>query len=171
MHWLLALSQCQSAIETSYLSAKQIANDVDFFGCLFPEFGKGMIKKCRTSPDAFIQLALQLAQFRVGPLRSLMLLDVKGLHAPSLSLIVWIPLCSVGSESLLSDVRVVNDPHVQRRSDGDGSLVHLGGRSVCQSHGGRRCDGKQKHERSLRRTSGKYSAVGSRGLKNSQVKE
>ncbi|KAM8861501.1 carnitine O-palmitoyltransferase 1, muscle isoform 2-T3 [Synchiropus picturatus] len=56
--------QCQSVIETSYLSAKQIADDVDFHGCLFTEFGKGLIKKCRTSPDAFIQLALQLAQFR-----------------------------------------------------------------------------------------------------------
>ncbi|XP_039220864.1 carnitine O-palmitoyltransferase 1, brain isoform isoform X3 [Crotalus tigris] len=28
------------------------------------DFGKGHIKKCRTSPDAFIQLALQLAHFR-----------------------------------------------------------------------------------------------------------
>lgn len=45
--------------------AKGIADDVDFHGCLFNEFGKGLIKKCRTSPDAFIQLALQLAQYRV----------------------------------------------------------------------------------------------------------
>jgi len=45
--------------------AKGIADDVDFHDCLFNEFGKGLIKKCRTSPDAFIQLALQLAQYRV----------------------------------------------------------------------------------------------------------
>lgn len=76
----LACFQCQSVIEASYLSAKQIANDVDFFGCLFTEFGKGLIKKCRTSPDAFIQLALQLAQFRVGAMLSLMLSDVEHLH-------------------------------------------------------------------------------------------
>uniref|UniRef100_A0A3P8RA83 Carnitine O-palmitoyltransferase 1, muscle isoform n=1 Tax=Astatotilapia calliptera TaxID=8154 RepID=A0A3P8RA83_ASTCA len=57
-------NECQNVIETSYLSAKQIADDVDFHGYLFAEFGKGLIKKCRTSPDAFIQLALQLAQFR-----------------------------------------------------------------------------------------------------------
>lgn len=57
--------KCQSIIEASYVSAKQIADDVDFYGCLFQEFGKGLIKKCRTSPDAFIQMALQLAQFRV----------------------------------------------------------------------------------------------------------
>uniref|UniRef100_A0A4W6DP22 Carnitine O-palmitoyltransferase 1, muscle isoform n=1 Tax=Lates calcarifer TaxID=8187 RepID=A0A4W6DP22_LATCA len=56
--------ECQEVIETSYLSAKQIADDVDFHGYLFTDFGKGLIKKCRTSPDAFIQLALQLAQFR-----------------------------------------------------------------------------------------------------------
>uniref|UniRef100_A0A673ABX4 Carnitine O-palmitoyltransferase 1, muscle isoform n=1 Tax=Sphaeramia orbicularis TaxID=375764 RepID=A0A673ABX4_9TELE len=54
----------EEVIEASYLSAKQIADDVDFHGYLFNEFGKGLIKKCRTSPDAFIQLALQLAQFR-----------------------------------------------------------------------------------------------------------
>lgn len=57
--------QCKSLIEASYVSAKRIADDVDFYGCLFHEFGKGLIKKCRTSPDAFIQMALQLAQFRV----------------------------------------------------------------------------------------------------------
>ena len=27
--------------------------------------GKGFMKKCRTSPDAYIQMALQLAYFRV----------------------------------------------------------------------------------------------------------
>uniref|UniRef100_A0A673I3J5 Carnitine O-palmitoyltransferase 1, muscle isoform n=1 Tax=Sinocyclocheilus rhinocerous TaxID=307959 RepID=A0A673I3J5_9TELE len=55
---------CQEIIEGSYMIAKGIANDVDFHGCLFNEFGKGLIKKCRTSPDAFIQLALQLAHYR-----------------------------------------------------------------------------------------------------------
>ncbi|XP_051512130.1 carnitine O-palmitoyltransferase 1, liver isoform-like [Myxocyprinus asiaticus] len=55
---------CQEIIEGSYMVAKEIANDVDFHGCLFTEFGKGLIKKCRTSPDAFIQLALQLAHYR-----------------------------------------------------------------------------------------------------------
>nr|XP_055029635.1 carnitine O-palmitoyltransferase 1, muscle isoform isoform X2 [Misgurnus anguillicaudatus] len=55
---------CQEIIEGSYAVAKGIADDVDFHGCLFAEFGKGLIKKCRTSPDAFIQLALQLAYYR-----------------------------------------------------------------------------------------------------------
>uniref|UniRef100_A0A665UQ96 Carnitine O-palmitoyltransferase 1, muscle isoform n=1 Tax=Echeneis naucrates TaxID=173247 RepID=A0A665UQ96_ECHNA len=63
LQWQIT-KECQDAIGTSYLWAKQIADDVDFHGYLFTEFGKGLIKKCRTSPDAFIQLALQLAQFR-----------------------------------------------------------------------------------------------------------
>uniref|UniRef100_A0A8C2K516 Carnitine O-palmitoyltransferase 1, muscle isoform n=1 Tax=Cyprinus carpio TaxID=7962 RepID=A0A8C2K516_CYPCA len=58
------IPKCQEIIESSYMIAKGIANDVDFHGCLFNEFGKGLIKKCRTSPDAFIQLALQLAHYR-----------------------------------------------------------------------------------------------------------
>ncbi|XP_077451606.1 carnitine O-palmitoyltransferase 1, muscle isoform isoform X2 [Stigmatopora argus] len=63
LQWLIP-KECQNLIETSYLSAKKIADDVDFHGYLFSTFGKGLIKTCRTSPDAFIQLALQLAQFR-----------------------------------------------------------------------------------------------------------
>uniref|UniRef100_A0A8C9TUQ0 Carnitine O-palmitoyltransferase 1, muscle isoform n=1 Tax=Scleropages formosus TaxID=113540 RepID=A0A8C9TUQ0_SCLFO len=57
-------SECQEIITRSYTLAKEIADDVDFHSFLFDEFGKGLIKRCRTSPDAFIQLALQLAQFR-----------------------------------------------------------------------------------------------------------
>uniref|UniRef100_A0A674D974 Carnitine O-palmitoyltransferase 1, muscle isoform n=1 Tax=Salmo trutta TaxID=8032 RepID=A0A674D974_SALTR len=63
LQWDIPL-ECQEVIEDSYMVAKVIADDVDFHGCLFDEFGKGLIKKSRTSPDAFIQLALQLAQFR-----------------------------------------------------------------------------------------------------------
>ncbi|XP_062403002.1 carnitine O-palmitoyltransferase 1, muscle isoform [Sardina pilchardus] len=55
---------CQELIEGSYQLAKEIADDVDFHGYVFDEFGKGLIKTCRTSPDAFIQMALQLAHYR-----------------------------------------------------------------------------------------------------------
>uniref|UniRef100_A0A8C9UL78 Carnitine palmitoyltransferase 1A n=1 Tax=Spermophilus dauricus TaxID=99837 RepID=A0A8C9UL78_SPEDA len=58
------IPECQEVIETSLNSANLLANDVDIYSFPFDAFGKGMIKKCRTSPDAFIQLALQLAHYK-----------------------------------------------------------------------------------------------------------
>lgn len=56
--------ECQEVIEASLSSASLLANDVDLHSFPFDSFGKGLIKKCRTSPDAFIQLALQLAHYK-----------------------------------------------------------------------------------------------------------
>lgn len=56
--------QCQAVIESSYQVAKALADDVELYCFQFLPFGKGLIKKCRTSPDAFVQIALQLAYFR-----------------------------------------------------------------------------------------------------------
>nr|KAF6267555.1 carnitine palmitoyltransferase 1B [Myotis myotis] len=56
--------RCQAAIESSYQVAKALADDVELYCFQFFPFGKGLIKKCRTSPDAFVQIALQLAHFR-----------------------------------------------------------------------------------------------------------
>ncbi|XP_033063345.1 carnitine O-palmitoyltransferase 1, liver isoform [Trachypithecus francoisi] len=56
--------ECQEVIETSLNTANLLANDVDFHSFPFVAFGKGIIKKCRTSPDAFVQLALQLAHYK-----------------------------------------------------------------------------------------------------------
>ncbi|XP_069345361.1 carnitine O-palmitoyltransferase 1, muscle isoform isoform X2 [Eulemur rufifrons] len=56
--------QCQAVIESSYQVAKALADDVELYCFQFLSFGKGLIKKCRTSPDAFVQIALQLAHFR-----------------------------------------------------------------------------------------------------------
>uniref|UniRef100_A0A4W5JDV8 Choline/carnitine acyltransferase domain-containing protein n=1 Tax=Hucho hucho TaxID=62062 RepID=A0A4W5JDV8_9TELE len=61
-------AECQTAIASSLMVAKALADDVDSHIIPFNCFGKGLIKKCRTSPDAFIQIALQLAHFRVGSL-------------------------------------------------------------------------------------------------------
>ncbi|XP_041853521.1 carnitine O-palmitoyltransferase 1, liver isoform isoform X2 [Melanotaenia boesemani] len=57
-------AECQDAIESSLTVAQALADDVDCHIIPFDEFGKGLIKKCRTSPDAFIQIALQLAHYR-----------------------------------------------------------------------------------------------------------
>uniref|UniRef100_A0A673TF30 carnitine O-palmitoyltransferase n=1 Tax=Suricata suricatta TaxID=37032 RepID=A0A673TF30_SURSU len=58
------LWECQEVIEASLHSASLLADDVDFHSFPFHTFGKGLIKKCRTSPDAFVQLALQLAHYK-----------------------------------------------------------------------------------------------------------
>ncbi|KAI5626275.1 carnitine palmitoyltransferase 1A, partial [Silurus asotus] len=55
---------CQTMIANSLAVAQALADDVDMAIIPFQEFGKGLIKKCKTSPDAFIQIALQLAHFR-----------------------------------------------------------------------------------------------------------
>ncbi|XP_056595433.1 carnitine O-palmitoyltransferase 1, liver isoform isoform X2 [Triplophysa dalaica] len=56
--------ECQTVINNSLTVAKTLADDVDMHIFPFNKFGKGLIKKCKTSPDAFIQITLQLAHFR-----------------------------------------------------------------------------------------------------------
>ncbi|KAJ8399948.1 hypothetical protein AAFF_G00406780 [Aldrovandia affinis] len=55
---------CEEKVNQSLAVAQALADDVDFHVFSFRDFGKGKIKKCRISPDAFIQLALQLAYYR-----------------------------------------------------------------------------------------------------------
>uniref|UniRef100_A0A8C3GCR9 carnitine O-palmitoyltransferase n=1 Tax=Cyclopterus lumpus TaxID=8103 RepID=A0A8C3GCR9_CYCLU len=57
-------AECQEVIQSSLTVARNLADDVDSHIFPFIDFGKGLIKKCRTSPDAFIQIALQLAHYR-----------------------------------------------------------------------------------------------------------
>ena len=61
----MSLSQCEEQISQSLAVAQALADDVDCHVFSFREFGKGRIKKCRVSPDAFLQIALQLAYYRV----------------------------------------------------------------------------------------------------------
>ena len=61
----LYVSQCEEQISQSLEVAQALADDVEFYVFSFREFGKGKVKKCRVSPDAFIQMALQLAYYRV----------------------------------------------------------------------------------------------------------
>lgn len=45
-------------------TAQSILNDVDLKLVMFTTYGKGFIKTCKVSPDAYIQLAFQLAYYR-----------------------------------------------------------------------------------------------------------
>uniref|UniRef100_A0A8C4F3F6 Carnitine O-palmitoyltransferase n=1 Tax=Dicentrarchus labrax TaxID=13489 RepID=A0A8C4F3F6_DICLA len=56
--------ECEEQISQSLAVAQALADDVDFHVFAFRDFGKGKVKRCRVSPDAFIQIALQLAYFR-----------------------------------------------------------------------------------------------------------
>ena len=49
---------------TSLKIATDLVKDVDLHIFINDAFGKGLIKKCKVSPDSFIQMALQLAYYR-----------------------------------------------------------------------------------------------------------
>lgn len=57
-------SEVQDQVHSSLAVAQALADDVDCHVFPFREFGKGRIKKLRVSPDAFIQIGLQLAYYR-----------------------------------------------------------------------------------------------------------
>lgn len=60
-----SLGQVEVQVQRSLSVAQALADTVDCYIFPFREFGKGRIKKLRVSPDAFIQISLQLAYFRV----------------------------------------------------------------------------------------------------------
>lgn len=53
-----------SAIDEAHDDAQKLLNDVDLRIFVHDAYGKGFVKKCRVSPDAYIQMALQLAYYR-----------------------------------------------------------------------------------------------------------
>lgn len=56
--------ECQNTILKAKADAEKILSDVDLHVEHFADYGKRVIKKCRVSPDAYLQMALQLAYFR-----------------------------------------------------------------------------------------------------------
>lgn len=54
------------SISRALRGAKTLAEDIDCHVFPFSHFGKGFIKHCHLSSDGFIQMALQLAYFRVS---------------------------------------------------------------------------------------------------------
>ena len=57
--------QCREVIESCLTAAQELMNDVDLHLVMHDRYGKGVIKSCNVSPDAYIQMALQLAYYRV----------------------------------------------------------------------------------------------------------
>jgi len=62
--------QCREVIERCLSDAQQLMGDVDLHLLMHDSYGKGFIKCCDVSPDAYIQMALQLAYYRVTILLS-----------------------------------------------------------------------------------------------------
>ncbi|KAL3285273.1 hypothetical protein HHI36_019383 [Cryptolaemus montrouzieri] len=56
--------ECRAAIEKSEAVANALISDIDLTIFIHEHFGKRFMKKVRLSPDAFVQMALQLAYFR-----------------------------------------------------------------------------------------------------------
>ena len=77
--WLsLSLKEFEIEVIVSCQVALALLNDVDLRLLAHSAFGKGLMKKCRISPDAFIQMALQLAYYRVSI--SITLQEIKRLN-------------------------------------------------------------------------------------------
>ncbi|KAI6190117.1 Carn-acyltransf domain-containing protein [Aphelenchoides bicaudatus] len=57
-------SEMESEIERCYLEQLERNNDLDSASMHFKQFGKDSIKKANCSPDAFIQMAIQLTSYR-----------------------------------------------------------------------------------------------------------
>ncbi|CAG9538070.1 unnamed protein product [Cercopithifilaria johnstoni] len=57
-------SEMEAEIIRCYTSYQEQINDVDVACLIFRNFGKGFIKKTGISPDAFVQMAIQLASFK-----------------------------------------------------------------------------------------------------------
>ncbi len=58
--------QAVTSIEAALSFAHEKIGDTDLYVLEHSDFGKGDIKKCQISPDAFIQMALQLAYYKVS---------------------------------------------------------------------------------------------------------
>lgn len=57
--------QMKAEIERCYNAYKPKIDDLDLAATIFRTFGKGLIKKGKLSPDGFVQMAIQLANFKV----------------------------------------------------------------------------------------------------------
>lgn len=64
MSWDLNNDACLTTINLAHEDAQQLLNDLQLRIYVHDNYGKGFMKTCRISPDAYIQMALQLAYYR-----------------------------------------------------------------------------------------------------------
>lgn len=64
MAWNLNTEACLSAIYEAHEYSQKLINDLQLRIYRHDHYGKGFMKTCRLSPDAYIQMALQLAYYR-----------------------------------------------------------------------------------------------------------
>ncbi|KAG4073892.1 hypothetical protein HA402_014097 [Bradysia odoriphaga] len=64
LSWNLDETVAIPAIEEAYESAQKLIQDIDLRILVHNQYGKGFMKTCGISPDAYIQMALQLAYYR-----------------------------------------------------------------------------------------------------------
>lgn len=64
MSWDLNNDACLTAIGEANDDAQKLLNDLQLRIYVHDRYGKGFMKTCRLSPDAYIQMALQLAYYR-----------------------------------------------------------------------------------------------------------
>lgn len=62
--WDLKGPEIVSAIKEADVDAQILIKDIQLHIFAHSEYGKGFIKTCQLSPDAYIQMALQLAYYR-----------------------------------------------------------------------------------------------------------
>lgn len=64
MTWDLRNAELVTAIQDADADAQKLISDLHLRILVHNNYGKGFMKKCRLSPDAYIQMALQLAYYR-----------------------------------------------------------------------------------------------------------
>lgn len=62
--WDLSNGACLAKINEAYEDGQKLISDLQLRVLIHNRYGKGFMKKCGVSPDAFVQMALQLAYYR-----------------------------------------------------------------------------------------------------------
>lgn len=64
LFWYLNDETCLAKIDEAHEDAQRLMEDLQLRIFRYDNYGKGFMKKCGISPDAYLQMTLQLAYFR-----------------------------------------------------------------------------------------------------------